>query len=81
MATLKFKNMFTGRKPTIQELAREELYNCEVALLQALADLERAQSNVDYLTNRVARLKQVNREQLIEQERTRLQLESQRDKA
>lgn len=81
MATLKFKDMFTGRKPTIQELAREELYNCEVALLQALADLERAQSNVDYLTNRVARLKQVNREQLIEQERTRLQLESQRDKA
>lgn len=81
MATLKFKDMFTGRKPSIQDLAREELYNCEVALLAALADLERAQSNVDYLTNRVARLKQVNREQLIEQERTRLQLESQRDKA
>ena len=56
MAVLKLKDMFTGRKPTIQELAREELYNCEVALLQALADLERAQSNVDYLTNRVARL-------------------------
>lgn len=77
MATLKLKDMFTGRKPTIQELAYEELYNCEVALLQALADLERAQSNVDYLTNRVARLKQVNREQLIEQDQRTLPREPQ----
>lgn len=60
MALLKLKDMFTSRKPTIQELAQSELYDCEVALLAALADLERAKSNVDYLTSRVARLKQVN---------------------
>ena len=61
MAILKFKDMFTGRKPTIEELARNELYDCEISLMAALADLERAKANVDYLTNRVARLKQVNK--------------------
>ena len=59
MALLKLKDMFSTRKPAIHELAQAELYDCEVALLAALADLERAKSNVDYLTSRVARLKQV----------------------
>lgn len=59
MSLLKLKDMFTNRKPTITELAEHELYDCEVALLAALADLERAKSNVDYLTNRVARLRNV----------------------
>jgi hypothetical protein len=54
---LKLKDLFTGRKPTVSELATSELYECEVALLAALANLEHAQSNVDYLTNRVARLR------------------------
>lgn len=54
---LKFKDMFTGRQPSIGELAGAELYECEVALLAAQAELEHAQSTVEYLTNRVARLR------------------------
>lgn len=77
MSVLKLKDMFTGRKPTVRELAVAELYECEVALLAALADLERAQSNVDYLTNRVARLRRTNNEHSQEQARITLPREPQ----
>ncbi len=62
MALLKLKDIFNGRKPTINEIASSELYECQIALLSALADLEKAQANVDYLTNRVARLLKLNQE-------------------
>lgn len=66
MSLMKLKDVFSSRKPTIQELAEHELYDCEVALLASLADLERAKSNVDYLTNRVARLRTVKYKDIAE---------------
>jgi hypothetical protein len=66
MSLLKLKDVFSSRKPTIEQLAEHELYECEVALLAALADLERASSNVDYLTNRVARLRTVKYKDITE---------------
>lgn len=56
---MQIKNILTsiGKKPTIEQLAQDELYDAQVKLMQAQNALEWAQANVDYQTNRVARLK------------------------
>ncbi len=56
---MQIKNLLTSisKKPTIEQLAQDELYDAQVKLMQAQNSLEWAQANVDYQTNRVARLK------------------------
>jgi hypothetical protein len=49
-------NGFT--KPVLTDLVSQELYEAERKLLEAFTNLEWAQSNLEYQTNRVARLKQ-----------------------
>lgn len=42
----------------LTDLVSQELYEAERKLLEAFTNLEWAQSNLEYQTNRVARLKQ-----------------------
>ena len=54
------KNKFLaqfGKRISIETLMSDELYEAEKALLDAQTGLEWAQSQVEYNTNRVARLK------------------------
>lgn len=67
---MNFKNALTSisKKPTIEQLAQDELYDAQVKLMQAQTALDWAQANVDYQTNRVARLKkQISVESLLKQ--------------
>jgi len=55
-----FKNFIVNgfNKPMLSDLVSQELYEAERKLLEAFTNVEWAQSNLEYQTNRVARLKQ-----------------------
>ena len=52
----KLKYTFFGIVEPIEQIVSDELYEAEVALLQAQSGVEWAKANVEYQTNRVARL-------------------------
>ena len=52
----KLKYTFFGIVQPLDQLVSDELYEAEVALLQAQSGVEWAKANVEYQTNRVARL-------------------------
>ena len=52
----KLKYTFFGIVEPIEQIVSDELYEAEVALLQAQSGVEWAKANVEYQTNRVLRL-------------------------
>lgn len=61
------KHKLFGIVPTIDSIVSDELYEAEVALLEAQSGVEWAKANVEYQSNRVARLKKFKETKQLEE--------------